>query len=88
MDPSLLTTPLLGATGLSPSLLPTLLLIAVLLPLASFFLILLFANSMGKSSAMLATGALAGCGNSETPVQNTPPPSKEQLGTGQQFGSR
>lgn len=60
MDPSLLTTPLLGATGLSPSLLPTLLLIAVLLPLASFFLILLFANSMGKSSALLATGAIGG----------------------------
>ena len=60
MDPSLLTISLLGATGLSPSLLPTLLLIAVLLPLGSFFLILLFANSMGKSSALLATGAIGG----------------------------
>ena len=59
MDPSLLTTPLLAA-GLSPELLPKLLLVAVLLPLASFFLILLFANSMGKSSALLATGAIGG----------------------------
>jgi|GEM_PF-6230 len=59
MDPSLLTTPLLAA-GLSPELLPKLLLIAVLLPLLSFFLILLFANSMGKSSALLATGAIGG----------------------------
>lgn len=44
---------------MEPSLLPYILLLAVVLPLASFFTILLGANSLGKSAAWVATGAIA-----------------------------
>lgn len=43
-------------------LLPYLLLIAVLLPLASFFTILLGANALGRNAAYIATGAILGAG--------------------------
>ncbi|ADB17812.1 proton-translocating NADH-quinone oxidoreductase, chain L [Pirellula staleyi DSM 6068] len=44
---------------MEPSLLPYILLLAVVLPLASFFTILLFANQLGKMAAWIATGAIA-----------------------------
>jgi hypothetical protein len=38
------------------------------------------------ASAAVVFGGLLGCSKEEEPKQATPPPTKEQLGTGQQFG--
>jgi NADH-quinone oxidoreductase subunit L len=43
---------------MSPTILPTLLGLAVLLPLASFWVILLFARQLGKAAAVVAMGAI------------------------------